>query len=154
LRLVPGLAWGWVQADPPAEVARILALGRGKALVRRRVLYANDEPTQIADSYFPWSLTKDCPALLQENPGRGGSYGRLAEIGLGPVRFTEDVDVRTPTEVEQRVLDLEPSQVVFEIWHVAYAAEDRPVEVCIHVMPSHLWTLRYGWDDPSGTVDR
>jgi GntR family transcriptional regulator len=36
---------------------------------------------------------------------------------------------------------------VFEILHVAYTAEDRPVEVCVHVMPGHLWTLRYGWDD-------
>lgn len=137
---------------PPPYVAHILSLGRGKALVRRRVLYANDEPTQIADSYFPWSFVKEVPALLEENSGQGGSYGRLAEAGYGPVRFTEDVTVRTPSEPEQRTLDIEPVQAVFEIHHVAYAAEDRPVEVCIHVMPGSLWTLRYGWDD-SGYTD-
>jgi GntR family transcriptional regulator len=135
------------KTTPPPAVAKLLKLGKSAALVRRRVLYANDEPTQIADSYLPWSLTKECPALLQPDSGRGGSYGRLAEIGYGPVRFTEDVDVRTPTEPEQQTLDLEPTQAVFEVCHVAYTAEDRPIEVCIHVMPGHLWTLRYQWHD-------
>lgn len=142
------------KTTPPAEIADVLRLGRGKALVRRRILYANDEPTQIADSFFPWTVAKDAPALLREDSGRGGSYGRLAEIGHGPTRFTEDVDVRMPTEPEQHTLDLEPTQVVFEVRHVAYTAEDRPVEVCYHIMPGHLWTLRYGWNDAPGEPER
>ena len=134
-------------ATPPPPVAKVLGLGKAKALVRRRVLHANDEPTQLADSYYPWSFTKQAPALLREDSGPGGSYGRLAEIGHAPTRFSEDVTVRMPTEAEQRTLDLEPTQAVFEIWHVAYTADDRPVEVCIHVLPGHLWTLRYRWND-------
>jgi GntR family transcriptional regulator len=103
-------------------------------------------------SYYPWSIAKDSEALLQEDAGRGGSYSRLAELGHAPVRFTEDVNVRIPTDTEQRTLELEGTQPVFEIWHVAYTAEDLPVEVCIHVMPRHLWTLRYGWDDEAPTT--
>ncbi|GAA2562182.1 GntR family transcriptional regulator [Winogradskya consettensis] len=136
------------QAEPPAAVAKVLGLGAGEpSLLRSRVLYANDEPTQIADSYLPWSVTKDSESLTQPDAGPGGSYGRLAELGVGPVRFTEDVTVRTPTEAEQRTLGLDAAQPVFQIWHVAYTASDRPIEVCIHVMPGYLWTLRYGWDD-------
>jgi Transcriptional regulators len=144
------------RADPPPAVARTLGLRDGEpALLRSRVLYVNDEPTQIADSYLPWSLTKDCAPLMQPDAGKGGSYGRLAELGYGPVRFTEDVTVRMPVEAEQRTLDLDASQPVFEIWHVAYTAEDRPIEVCIHVMPGHLWTLHYGWDDqPAPRADQ
>lgn len=142
------------KTSAPERVASILRLGRGKALVRRRVMYADDEPTQIADSYLPWSIVKDTPALLQADAGKGGSYGRLAEIGYGPVRFTEEVDVRLPSEAEQRTLDIEPTQVVFEICHVAYDALDRPVEVCLHVMPGHLWTLRYSWDDQAARTGR
>jgi GntR family transcriptional regulator len=134
-------------ASPPAPVAKTLGLGKAKSLVRRRVLYANDEPTQIADSYYPWTFTRQAPALLQEDSGIGGSYGRLAEIGQAPARFTEDVTIRMPTETEQRTLDIEATQAVFEISHIAYTAQDRAVEVCIHVMPGHLWTLRYRWDD-------
>ncbi|WP_412748700.1 UTRA domain-containing protein [Krasilnikovia sp. M28-CT-15] len=70
--------------------------------------------------------------------GRGGSYSRLADLGHALVRFTEDVNVRLPNDAEQRTLELEGTQPVFEIWHVAYTAEDRPVEVCIHVMTGHL----------------
>lgn len=135
------------RVNAPERVAGILGTGRTKSLVRRRVLFANDEPTQIADSYFPWPIAKQCPALLQADTGKGGSYGRLAEVGYGPVRFTEEIDVRMPTEPEQRTLDLEATQAVFEICHVAYAASGEPVEVCLHVMPGHLWTLRYSWDD-------
>jgi GntR family transcriptional regulator len=136
------------RTDTPADVAAVLGLRKGEAsLLRSRVLYANDEPTQIADSYLPWSITKGCKALMEENAGEGGSYGRLADLGYGPVRFTEDVTVRLPTEPEQRTLGMDSSQSVIQIWHVAYTAEDRPIEVCIHVMPSPLWTLRYAWND-------
>jgi GntR family transcriptional regulator len=133
----------------PDHVRAVLKVGKSEdALVRRRLLYADDEPIQIADSYYPWSIAKGSKELLQENPGTGGSYGRLEDLGHGPVRFTEDVTVRMPNDTEQRVLDLMASQPVFEIWHVAYAADDRPVEICIHVMPGHLWNLRYSWQDP------
>jgi GntR family transcriptional regulator len=136
------------KATAPTEIAHTLGLGKNEpALLRSRVLYANDEPTQIADSYLPWSVTKDCPELRRANAGVGGSYGRLADLGHGPVRFTEDITVRMPTEDEQRTLDMEPTQPVFEIWHVAYTVEDRPIEVCVHVMPGHLWRLHYGWQE-------
>jgi GntR family transcriptional regulator len=140
------------RATAPEHVVPVLALAKGDdVLIRQRVLFANDEPTQIADSYIPWSIAKGSKALLQANAGTGGSYGRLEELGHGPVRFTEDVNVRMPSDAEQRTLELEASQPVFEIWHVAYTADDRPVEVCIHVMPGHLWTLRYGWEDQPTT---
>ncbi|BCJ45172.1 GntR family transcriptional regulator [Actinoplanes ianthinogenes] len=136
------------RVNPPSAVARALGLSEGEeTLVRRRVLFANDEPTQIADSYYPWSITEGCDALLQADAGRGGSYSRSAELGHGPVRFTEDVNVRVPDDAEQRLLDIEATLPVFDIWHVAYDAQNRPVEVCVHVMPGHLWTLHYDWDD-------
>ena len=59
------------------------------------------------------------------------------------VRFTEAVTVRLPDEAEQAVLDLEPTQPVFEIWHVAYTDTDRAISVTIHIMVGHVWELRY-----------
>jgi GntR family transcriptional regulator len=138
------------RVSAPPAVAKTLRLRKGEdTLVRRRVLYANGEPTQIADSYYPWSVVKGDKALMREEVGKGGSYSRLAELGHGPVRFTEDVTVRVPDDAQQRILELEATQPVFEIWHVTYAADDVPVEVCVHVMPGHLWTLRYDWDEVS-----
>lgn len=138
------------QTTPPPEVAKALGLADdAPVLVRRRVLYANDEPTQAADSYYPWSLVKDCPPLHQADAGRGGSLTRLAELGYPPRHFTEDVDVRLPTPDECKLLRIEPSQPVFRIWRVTYTTDRQPIEVCDHIMPGHLWSLHYAWDEPA-----
>ncbi|MBL7259157.1 GntR family transcriptional regulator [Paractinoplanes lichenicola] len=143
------------EVETPPAVAAALGLDTtDRTLLRSRVLYANDEPTQIADSYFPWPITKKSEALMQANAGPGGSYGRLADLGYGVVRFSEDVTARPPTEPEYRTLGLDPSQWVFEIWHIAYTAADMPVEACIHVMPCHLWTLGYAWRDKPVSDER
>jgi GntR family transcriptional regulator len=134
--------------DPPEQVRDILKLEGDRALIRSRLLFADGEPTQLAFSYYPWMLIKDSD-LTQEDVGKGGSYARLADLGAGPVRFTEDVNVRTPTDEERHYLAIESTQPVFEITHVAYALDDRAVSVTFHIMPGHLWTLRYGWSDPA-----
>ncbi|WP_307872719.1 GntR family transcriptional regulator [Paractinoplanes ovalisporus] len=136
------------KAETPADVAKTLEISQdAPSLLRSRVLYANDEPTQIADSYIPWEIAEGCESLMQPNAGPGGSYGRLEDLGHGPVRFEEEITVRMPTEPEQRTLDLEPLQPVFQIWHVAYTARNLPIAVTVHVMPGHVWTLHYAWDD-------
>lgn len=137
------------QVPAPAVVAEALSIEVGApVLVRRRRLFANDEPTQLADSYIPWDLA-DGTDLLKHNVGRGGSYTRLAELGHGPVRFTEEVAVRTATEDEAQTLELDGGQPVIDITHIAWDAADRAVEVALHVMPGNLWRLRYDWDDPT-----
>lgn len=131
------------------EVAVALAVPEGSdVLVRPRVLYANNEPTQIADSYYPWDLVKGSQ-LLEVETGPGGSYTRLAEMGYPIVHFQEDVNVRLPNDAERRTLQLEATQPVFDIVHIALTADDRRVEAAFHVMPGHLWTLRYDWEDPA-----
>ena len=67
-----------------------------QALIRRRRMYANDEPMQLATSYVPWSLAEGTQ-MTERDSGPGGIYSRLAEIDHGPVRFTEDVSTRIPT---------------------------------------------------------
>ncbi|QSB15174.1 GntR family transcriptional regulator [Natronosporangium hydrolyticum] len=143
------------QTAAPAEVAQALDIAEGQpVLVRRRVLYANDEPTQMADSYYPWELVKDSAELLQPEAGVGGSLTRLAELGYPPVRFAEDIDVRLPTPEEHQVLQIEATQPVFRIWRVTYSHDRRPIEICDHVMPGHLWTLHYGWRDEASNTRR
>jgi len=137
------------QVAAPDEVASVFGIDEGAAvLVRRRRLFANDEPTQLADSYIPWDIAEGT-VLLNKDVGRGGSYTRLAELGHGPVRFTEEVTVRASTDDEAHVLELDGGQPVIYISHIAWDAHDRAVEVALHVMPGNLWRLRYDWDDPT-----
>jgi GntR family transcriptional regulator len=140
------------RVDAAPRVADALGLEEGApVLIRRRRLYANDEPIQLADSYYPWDLVAGT-ALLNEDTGVGGSYARLAELGHGPVRFVEDVSVAAATDDEVAALDLDGALPVFRIAHLAWSADDRPIEVRYDVMPGHQWVLRYDWQDelPAG----
>jgi GntR family transcriptional regulator len=90
----------------PAEAAERLRLDPGdQALIRRRRMYADDEPMQLATSYVPWSLAEGTP-MTTEDTGPGGLYSRLADVGHRPVRFTEEVAIRMSSEDESRFLNL------------------------------------------------
>jgi GntR family transcriptional regulator len=130
---------------PPAEVAERLRLDPGEqALIRRRRMYADDDPMQLATSFVPWSLAEGTQMTTPDS-GRGGIYSRLADMGHQPVRFTEDVEIRMATEDEARFLDLPAPEPVFYLVRTAFDASDRPVEICEHVMPGDRWALTYEW---------
>jgi GntR family transcriptional regulator len=137
------------QVTPPPEVARALRLpeGRDNVIVRKRRMYANDVPVQLAPSYIPAQIATGTP-LAEPDPGPGGIISRFADLGYPQARITETVRVRTASDEERQFLRLDPDQAVIEIWHVGWTADDLPVEVCIHSMPAYLWTLDYEW--PTG----
>jgi GntR family transcriptional regulator len=135
--------------DPPADVAAALDLNDGEqALIRKRHMYAGDTPVQHATSYVPWTIAQGTQ-LEQTDTGPGGTYSRLAELGHPVARITETVRVRPPTTEEADLLSLSDEQHVLAIFHTAYTADDRPVEVTIHVLPPHQWELHYEWPTDS-----
>ena len=70
---------------PPAEVANLLGLEPGGLVVtRRRRMYGNDVPVQLAVSYLPRDIAVGT-ALMDEDSGPGGIYSRLAELRAPPV---------------------------------------------------------------------
>lgn len=134
---------------PPAAVAEALRFEVDEvAAIRRRHMFADDVPVQIATSYVPWSIAAGT-AITQEDTGQGGTYSRLADLGYPVARFTERIRVRMPEADEAVVLRLAEDQPVYVIHHVAWTAEGRPVEVTVHVMPVHQWLLDYEWEVPS-----
>jgi UTRA domain len=62
-------------------------------------MYAGGQPMQLATSYVPWSLAEGTQ-MVERDSGPGGIYSRLADVGHGPVRFTEEVATRMPTPEE------------------------------------------------------
>jgi GntR family transcriptional regulator len=131
---------------PPARVAEILNVSTDEpsAVARIRHMGADDIPLQIATSYIPVDIAAGT-AIEQEDTGPGGIISRFAELGYKQVRITERITARPPTAEEISYLAMTEDQRVFEIVHTGWTAEDRAVEVCIHVMPTHAWTLDYGW---------
>ncbi|MGW1226624.1 GntR family transcriptional regulator [Streptomyces sp. NPDC002530] len=138
---------------PPKRVADLLGLHHAtKALMRERVMPValpdNDEISevvQLATSWFPPDIADQCPQLEQQNTGPGGSKSRLAEAGHAQVRLREEIEVRPPSEAEAAALGIPVSQAVLEITHQGITAEDRIVEVCLHIMPRTKWRLAYEW---------
>lgn len=130
---------------PPPEVAQALGLPEGQqAVMRKRHMYANNVPVQLAPSYIPIDIAGGT-ALEQPDSGPGGIVSRFADLGYTQVRITESVRVRRATDEEQTFLRLEEDEPVIEIMHIGWTAEDRPVEVCVHSVPAYLWTLNYDW---------
>lgn len=125
------------------EITSRLRLEEGaRVLVRRRRYLADGEPTELATSYLPWDLVKDSP-MVQPNPGPGGIYARLEDIGHTLEHFTEEVRARMPRPEESRALHIPPGVPVFVLVRTAYDMAGTPVEVCDTTMRADAWNLYY-----------
>lgn len=143
LGLTPRVELSVHRGRPPARVAQLLRVDPGSesAIVRSRVMWADDVITQLADSYVSVELFGGT-VLEQDEEGVGGMISRMAELGHAQAYVVEERTGRPPTAQEAAQLGISEDQFVFEIEHVGYTADDRPVEVTVHVMPQSLWKER------------
>jgi GntR family transcriptional regulator len=130
-------------APATSEIAERLRLEEGaQVLVRRRRYLADGQPMELATSYLPWDLVAGTP-IVEPNPGPGGIYARLEDMGHRLKRFTEDVSARMPLPEEARALQLPAGVPVFVLVRTAYDSADRPVEVCDTTMAADRYVLSY-----------
>lgn len=126
-----------------AEVASRLGLKPGaRVLVRRRRYLADGSPVEVATSYLPWAIASGT-AMTKDNPGPGGIYARLEEVGHRLARFTEEVSARMPTPEEARLLRLHAGVPVFALVRTAFDSDGTAVEVCDTVMAADRFVLDY-----------
>lgn len=110
------------------EVATALELEPGTpVLVRDHVMYADDEPIQLAASYFPRSLTEGT-AIEEDDTGPGGVYARLEETGHQLERFEELVRLGRAAEREAAQLGVPIGTPLLRIIRLARTC-DRVVEI-------------------------
>jgi GntR family transcriptional regulator len=128
-----------------AGVAELLGVDEeATVLARRREMLADGEPVQMATSYLPLDIVEGTP-ITEQDPGPGGIYSRLAELGHDPVAFAETVRIRRPIGDEARFLDMDLDQRVITIRRTAADATGRVVEVNEIALPAHQWELVYEW---------
>jgi GntR family transcriptional regulator len=133
------------EVPAPEDVAELLGLAEGTiVLARRREMYAGAEPVQMATSYLPLDIVAGS-AITGTDPGPGGTYSRLAELGHAPAAFAERVQIRRPTDAEARFLQMDLDQRVIAIRRTATTAAGRVVEVNEIALPAHQWELVYEW---------
>lgn len=124
------------------EIAAALDLEPGTlVLVRDRLMYADDDPVQLAASYFPRELTAGT-AIEDENTGPGGVYARLEEAGHELERFDETVRIGRASEHESTQLAIPVGAPVFRITRVARTRE-RTVEINRIVANGDRYELHY-----------
>lgn len=134
-----------VAVNPPSEVATRLNLAKGEeALIRKRHMFADDRPVQLAASYIPMSVAGDVGIAFPDT-GPTGLYERLAERGHRVVRFAEEIESRRPTDEEADFLRISAAQHVLEVIRLAFDRNGRILDVVINVFPSQLWKLSYEW---------
>lgn len=131
--------------DPPDNVAEHLALPVGeKVLIRKRHMFADGRPVQVAASHTPMSVAGS-EDLAFPDTGPTGFYERLAERGHRIVRFVEEIEVRRPTDDEAEFLRIGGGNQVLEVTRLSLDRNARPLEVVINVFPAQLWKLSYEW---------
>ena len=114
----------------------------GPVIVRSRRYSLDGIPVETATSYIPADIGRGTP-IADPNPGPGGIYARLEELGHTLERFTEEVTARMPTEAEARLLAMTPGVPVFRLVRTAFDIEGRAVEVCDTIMSADAYVLNY-----------
>ena len=129
---------------PPAAVAERLDLGDDQVLIRKRHMFTDGRPAQLAVSYIPLSVAGGTD-LAHPDTGPTGIYSRLAERGYRVARFIEEIESRRPDEEEAQFLRISRTQHVIEVTRLACDQAGRTLEVTVNVFPSNLWKLSYEW---------
>ncbi len=127
----------------PAEVAELLQLSPGEPVLMRFRRYLHERrPVETATSYLPAHLVRETK-IVEPNPGPGGIYARLEDMGHELDHFIENTTARMPSPDEAKTLQLKRGVPVFHLVRTAFTVDGRPVEVCDTVMASDAFQLSY-----------
>lgn len=126
---------------PSPDIAARLNI-KGKVLARHRRCLLDGRPVETATSFIPLEIARGTP-ITDPNPGPGGIYARLEELGYHLGHFEEEVRARMPDPDEAKVLLLAPGVPVFHLIRTAYDTDDQPLEVCDTVMATDAYILSY-----------
>jgi DNA-binding GntR family transcriptional regulator len=132
------------EIDPPAAVAEALQLCNGqRVVVRRRLMFLDGHPVEIADSYYPAPLAAGTP-LAENRKIKGGAPKAIAALGL-VIAYADEAIVldATATEDEAELLQTFTGTRVVRLFRIAYTGTDTPIEVTASVMLPAGRTLRH-----------
>jgi GntR family transcriptional regulator len=134
------------QTAAPDRVRLLLDLPDDAATVLRSRRYVLDgKPVLLSRSWLPARIASGTP-IAQPDPGPGGIYARLAEVGHAPARFREDLRSRMPRPEEIEGLAIAPGTPVVDITRIALDVGGTPVEVNEMTADSSAYIFRYEFD--------
>lgn len=128
---------------PPADTAAGLGLQAGEsAITRQRVMYVDDTPVELTDTYYPAHIAAGTP-LAEARKIKGGAVTLLAEMGHTAARVVEDISARMASDSERAQLKLNGPEAVIVINRLTLDSAGRPIQADVMVAPAALRRLRY-----------
>ena len=119
--------------EPTDEVRTALALRAGEhAVVRRRLILADDQPVEIAESYYPTSIAVGTP-LAENRKIRGGAVRALSDAGRPLDESVERVTAERAGEFAG-LLDVDVDEPLIVIKRVSSTDNIGPVEYAVNRM--------------------
>lgn len=117
----------------PADVAIALELPPGDpVVVRRRVILADDQPVELADSYYPGEFAQHT-ALADKAKIPGGAVTLLTKLGFLERESREELVARPATPAERELLHLEQGAAILVLTRTLLEDGDRPYEHSVMV---------------------
>ncbi|MBB4979923.1 DNA-binding GntR family transcriptional regulator [Streptomyces sp. SFB5A] len=113
-------------------------------IVRRRLILLDDQPVELADSYYPVPIAAGTP-LAEPGKVPGGAVTLLKELGYTGAEVVEDVSAALATTEEREHLGLPEGSAVLHLLRLTQTADGTPMEASLMTMPAgrHL-TYRLG----------
>lgn len=133
-------------APAPSFASRSFGLPDGSEVIaRQRVVLLDDEPIEIATSYYPMEIASGT-ALAAPGKIKGGAIRLLADLGHTAVRVVEEVTSRQPTAEERSTLQVSESESVLVVERVSINADGAPFQAEVMAAPAKIRRLRYEMD--------
>lgn len=128
------------------EIALHLKLNEGEPVaVRRRVMYADDEPLQLGDSYYPLNIVQGSEIMNEAEVLRGTDQV-LEDLGYVPTRYEDEITWRMPNAEEATKLRLGAGIPVGRLLRTSLDQQGRPIEVYLVILPGDRHVLLYEVD--------
>jgi GntR family transcriptional regulator len=125
------------------EVAAHLKIEGGTPVaVRRRVMYADDEPLQLGDSYYPLTIVHDSKIMNPADVAEGTDQV-LEDLGHVPTRYEDEITWRMPTPDETEKLAIAAGTPVGRLLRTTFDQNERPIEIYIVILPADRHVLLY-----------
>lgn len=133
-----------IQADDRTGPRLGLDPGAGIA-ARRRVMYADGEPLQLGDSYYPLAIVQGSKIMGSADITEGSDQV-LEDLGHTPTRYEDEITWRMPTAAEATALHLGNGIPVGQVERLSYDQHDQPIELYVMTLPADRHVLLYEVD--------
>lgn len=129
----------------PEDVAELLGVPAGTSVLRRRRVMRpgdasviDEPPFDITDTWIHPDAVAEAPQVAEIDTGPGGYLDRLEEAGHGPLRWTERIRARMPSNEEARLLRMPRTGMpVLELSRTGTSARTgSPLEVTVVLIPA------------------